>query len=81
MTVPMVSPIRRTPHPVEFVSKKSAGMEEPLAALRLHEFSASTVEEIQTEGDLPPLFCMPAADGLTLFTMNCLTALPINRYG
>lgn len=29
-------------------------------------FRASTVEEIQTEGELPPLFCMPAADGLTL---------------
>lgn len=26
----------------------------------------STLEEIQSEGDLPPLFCMPAADGLSL---------------
>jgi glutamate-1-semialdehyde aminotransferase/thioesterase domain-containing protein/acyl carrier protein len=26
----------------------------------------STVEEIQAGGDLPPLFCMPAADGLSL---------------
>ncbi len=26
----------------------------------------STVEEIQEGGDLPPLFCMPAADGLSL---------------
>ncbi len=26
----------------------------------------STLEEIQDEGDLPPLFCMPAADGLSL---------------
>ncbi len=26
----------------------------------------STLEEIQCEGDLPPLFCMPAADGLSL---------------
>lgn len=32
----------------------------------LKAFRASTVEEIQTEGNLPPLFCMPAADGLTL---------------
>jgi pimeloyl-ACP methyl ester carboxylesterase len=26
----------------------------------------STINPIQEEGDLPPLFCMPAADGLTL---------------
>lgn len=26
----------------------------------------STLEEIQSDGDLPPLFCMPAADGLSL---------------
>ncbi|MBL8892545.1 MAG: aminotransferase class III-fold pyridoxal phosphate-dependent enzyme [Planctomycetaceae bacterium] len=36
------------------------------APLPLKAFRASTVEEIQTEGHLPPLFCMPAADGLTL---------------
>ncbi|HAC89296.1 MAG TPA: hypothetical protein DCF63_01500, partial [Planctomycetaceae bacterium] len=35
----------------------------------------SCIEEIQEEGDLPPLFCMPAADGLTLDyheLSNCL---------
>lgn len=35
----------------------------------------SCIEEIQEEGDLPPLFCMPAADGLTLVyheLSNCL---------
>lgn len=36
------------------------------APMPLKAFRASTVEEIQTEGNLPPLFCMPAADGLTL---------------
>lgn len=30
------------------------------------ESRVSTLEEIQPEGSLPPLFCMPAADGLTL---------------
>jgi glutamate-1-semialdehyde aminotransferase/acyl carrier protein len=40
----------------------------PAAAMQIQfkPFRASTVEEIQTEGNLPPLFCMPAADGLTL---------------
>jgi len=40
----------------------------PAAALPVLEkpFRPSTVEEIQPEGELPPLFCMPAADGLTL---------------
>jgi thioesterase domain-containing protein len=38
----------------------------PAAVMQVKPFRASTVEEIQTEGDLPPLFCMPAADGLTL---------------
>ncbi len=31
-----------------------------------HESRCSTLEEIQGEGQRPPLFCMPAADGLTL---------------
>lgn len=38
----------------------------PAMQMQLQPFRASTVEEIQTEGNMPPLFCMPAADGLTL---------------
>lgn len=56
--------------PTEVSSQHSSvsNLLDSTAALRLHEkpFRASTLEEIQTEGDLPPLFCMPAADGLTL---------------
>lgn len=50
------------------VSRVPQPSDEPVAAMQmqLKSFRASTVEEIQTEGTLPPLFCMPAADGLTL---------------
>lgn len=47
-----------TSQPRELTQQSSARLER---ACRI-----STVEEIQEGGDLPPLFCMPAADGLSL---------------
>lgn len=46
------------PHGLEHVSARSANLD--------HAGRISTLEEIQEGGDLPPLFCMPAADGLSL---------------
>ncbi|MBL8855712.1 MAG: hypothetical protein JNK57_17220, partial [Planctomycetaceae bacterium] len=50
------------------VPRETRAAVQPAAALQMSfkPFRASTVEEIQTEGTMPPLFCMPAADGLTL---------------
>jgi glutamate-1-semialdehyde aminotransferase/thioesterase domain-containing protein/acyl carrier protein len=47
--------------PAQALSTTSNHPESRLSAARI-----STVEEIQEGGDLPPLFCMPAADGLSL---------------
>ena len=42
-------------------------------------FRMSTVEEIREEGDRPPLFCMPAADGLTLVFHELVNRLGIDQ--
>jgi pimeloyl-ACP methyl ester carboxylesterase len=39
----------------------------------------STINPIQEEGDLPPLFCMPAADGLTLVYHELSACLGSNQ--
>ncbi len=58
----------------ELTTEQSCGAPQPIGLTRDLARSASldradrmsTVEEIQAGGDLPPLFCMPAADGLSL---------------
>ncbi len=48
------------PHPNGLIAKQAAKIRVDCPT------RVSTLEEIQEGGDLPPLFCMPAADGLTL---------------
>ncbi len=54
---------------VETMSPSQLRVDMPVAEVRTSGSAIermSTINPIQEEGELPPLFCMPAADGLTL---------------